>query len=222
MKTKFFVLLLLVTISSASAVTIAGWTFENGIDATGVQTPASVNPNATATVFALSSGSVSFFGGNAPTATTAISGIGWNVLDGVKWWEFTVAASSGFELDLSSLTFDDRASGTGATRWSVTVNGVPAASSQATHAAFSSNPMNTVSLSALAFQDLSSAVVKISGSGASGATGTWRLDNVSLNGEVAKKVLPVPDTGTTVALLILPLLGLCTLRRFAVPPPTRV
>lgn len=174
----------------ACAVSIANWTFE-----TSVQTPALVDPNATASSFTLSSGSISYVSGNAPSATTAISGTGWNVADGVKWWEFTVTANPGYAVNLDSLTFDDRASSTGPTSWSVTVNGISAVSGQSTHQAFSSSPMNTVSLSGLVFQGLNSANVKIFGFGASGSTGTWRIDNVTLSGTLIPSQA-VPETLT--------------------------
>ena len=167
---------------------IAQWTFE-----THVQTAASADANATASSFTLSSGTVSFVTGNAPTAPTAISGTGWNVSDGVKWWDFTVTANAGYLLDLTSLTFDDQKSSTGPADWSVTINGVVAASNQATHGAFSTSPMNTNGLSAIAFQDLTSADVRIFGFGASGSSGTWRLDNVTLNGNVTQ-IPSVPDS----------------------------
>jgi hypothetical protein len=172
---------------------IAQWTFE-----TSVQTPASAGPNITASSFTMSSGTASFVGGNAPTASTAISGIGWDVSDGGKWWDFTVTANAGYLLDLTSLTFDDRASGTGAAHWSVTINGVVAASGQSTHTAFSTDPMNAVDLNTLAFQDMTSADVRIFGYGATGPGGTWRLDNVNLNGAVAQ-ISSVPDSSPSLA-----------------------
>jgi hypothetical protein len=174
---------------------IAKWTFE-----TGVQTPALVDANATASTFTLSSGTVGFVAGNSPTAATAITGSPWNVSDGVKWWEFTVTAKTGYLLDLTSLTFDDRASSTGPMYWSVTINGITAISSQTTH-----NTFYTDSINLSAFQDMLSADVKIFGFGGSGSGGTWRVDNVILNGLVCS----VPDSIPAFAVLagILGLLG---------------
>ncbi|HKI70602.1 MAG TPA: hypothetical protein VKA67_13520, partial [Verrucomicrobiae bacterium] len=103
-----------------------------------------------------------------------------------KWWEFTITANSGYALDLASLTFDDRASGTGAADWSVAINGVMVVSDESTHDSFSASPMNTVTLNS--YQDLTSANIKIFGYGATGGSGTWRLDNVTLNG----MTVPVP------------------------------
>jgi hypothetical protein len=177
------------------------YTFE-----TQVQTPSSFDPLLAASNFNLSSGTVSFVAGNAPTATTAISGIGWNVADGAKWWGFTLTPDAGYALDLSSLQFDDRASATGPINWSVSVNGTAAISGQSSHASFSTSPMNTVDLTASAFQGLSSADVRIFGYNASGPTGTWRLDNVRLNGLV--KFVPEPHAYEIAAVACLALLGL--------------
>lgn len=207
MKNIWAILLCLAaTAAPICAVPIAQWTFE-----TNVQTPASTNPKASASSFTLSSGSVTYFSGNAPTATTGISGTGWNVSDGVKSWDFTVTANAGYLLDLSSLTFDDRASGTGATDWSVAINGVPVVSNQSTHSAFSTDPMNTVGWSATAFQNLTSANIEIFGYGAFGSTGTWRLDNVTLNGTVSA----VPDLLPSCLAAVMTLGPLVLLRRFA-------
>jgi len=76
---------------------IAQWNFGSG--ASGTQTAAVVDPNATATSFTVSSGSVNFYQGTPP-ADLAIGMIGWKVLDGDKWWIFTVTANAGYVLDL--------------------------------------------------------------------------------------------------------------------------
>jgi hypothetical protein len=188
MKIRILLLLSLAVAAIPSrAITISQWTFDGSI-----QTPASVDPNVTASNFTLSSGSVSFVQGN-PSSGIAISGTGWNVADGNKWWEFTVTANAGYTLNFTSLTFDDRVSSTGPTGWSVTINGITADSNQATHSAFSASPMNAVDLSAGAFQALTSADVRIFGFGASGSSGTFRLDNVTLDGTVVQ-IQSVPET----------------------------
>lgn len=175
-----------------NGVTIAQWTFEPE-----VQTPASVEPNTTASEFTLNSGAITYYSGNGPTAVNAIGGTSWTAAgpgaSDAKWWEFTVTADSGYVLNLASLTFDDQASGTGAAHWSVTINGIQAISDQSTHNSFASGPMNIVDLSAVGFQDLTAADIKIFGFGASGIRGTWRLDNVTLDGMVAP-VSSVPDS----------------------------
>jgi hypothetical protein len=179
MKIKMAISILVTAAIPAFGDTIANWTFDSDSP-----TATSVDPNATASSFTLSSGSVTYYKGN-PSTGQAIGGKGWNVSDGNMWWEFTVTADAGDVLNFKSLTFDDRASGTGPTDWSVTINGDPAGSSQSTHGSFSTD---TADLSAAEFQGLTSAEVKIFGFGATSSKGTWRLDNVSLN----RKTRPVP------------------------------
>jgi hypothetical protein len=170
------------------AAAISQWTFDGA-----VQTAASVDPNATASSFTLSSGGLTFPAGN-PNTGEAISGNAWRVADGVKWWEFTVSAEPGYLLNLNSLTFDDQRSTTGPTLWSVVVNGATVSSSQATHTTISSGH-DSVDLSTAAFQGLSSGVVKIFGFNGTGTSdsGTWRLDNVILNGTLTP-IQSVPET----------------------------
>ncbi len=175
---------------------IAEWNFGSG--ASDTQTAAVVDPNAAASNFVLSSGSITFPQGN-PTSGDAISGIGWDATSptaiGAQWWEFTVTANAGYVLDLTSLTFDDKKSTYGPVNWSITVNGL-AADSGNTHSSFSSTtPMNTASLSA--FQDLTTVDVMIYGFGATDSRGTWRLDNVALNGSV----IPVPSVPDSIPCL---------------------
>lgn len=180
--------LTLAATASSFATTIAQWNFDGS-----VQTAASVDANVTATTFAPSTGANSFVTGN-PNTGQAITATGWNVADGVKYWGFTVTANGGLVLDLSSLAFDDQRSGTGPTSWTVTINGITALSSQATHnGAFGGD---SVSLTGVSFQNLSAADVRIFGFGASGSGGTWRLDNVTLGGTVdrASTAPAVPDS----------------------------
>jgi hypothetical protein len=174
---------------------LVGYTFD-----TDVQTPASVDPLVSASDFNLSSGTVSFVQGN-PTSGSAVSGINWNVADGAKWWEFTLTPNAGYELNLSVLQFDDRASPTGPTNWSVSVNGNVVISEQTSHLNFTSSPMNTVDLTDPMFQGLSSAYVQIFGYDASGPVGTWRLDNVTLGGSVI--AVPEPHVSAVAAVACL-------------------
>lgn len=182
---------------------ISQWNFDSG--SVGTQAAAVMDLNATASSFNLSSGTVVFYQGNPPSGQ-AIGQTGWNVSDGVKWWDFTITANAGFLLDLATLTFDDQRSGTGPVNWSVTINGVSAASGQFTHTTFSTD---SITLPAGAFQDLPSAEIKIFGYGATSSAGTWRLDNVTLNG----MVLPVPDSMPSLAGLGCVLGLLAVLRR---------
>jgi len=158
-----------------------------------VATASSVDANATASSFTLNTGAATFVSGNPATGQAITGSSGWNGADGVKFWEFTVTANSGFALNLSSLTFDDQRSGTGPVTWTLVINGTTVVSSQATHTSILAGN-NSVSLSGLTFQNLGSVDVKISGFGATGGSGTWRVDNVTLNGTVDRAVASVPDS----------------------------
>ena len=152
--------------------------------------PVTSHPEILATEFTLSEGAVSFPGGNS--GGDAISGRSWNVSFGERWWEFQITPSNpGSLLDLSRLQFDDRASGTGPTGWQIAVNGMAVGEEMATHLEFSSNPMNEVDLDSPLFQDLESATLRIYGFGAAGSSGTWRIDNVFLDGSV--QAVPEPQ-----------------------------
>ena len=175
-----------VVTSSAYAVSIAQYNFDAS---TG--TASSVDANATASTFAPNTGSTTFSAGN-PSSGKAISSSGWTGADGAKFWEFTVTANSGFSLNLSSLTFDDQKSSTGPTSWTLVINGTTIISSQGTHTAIASGN-NSVNLTGL-FVNSSSVDIKISGFGGSNSDGTWRVDNVTLNGTVNRGTVSAPDS----------------------------
>ena len=161
-------------------------------------TPAVQNPLVSVSPFTLSSGSVSFPAGNE--STDAVSGKGWNLPAGAKWWEFTIEpVNPGDQLFLTGLTFDDQRSGTGPIEWSVAVNDFPVGGPRNTHDSFGDSPMNLANLSAASFQELSRAEIRIFGFGAPSAQGTWRLDNVILDGAVTA----VPEPGSTAILFTL-------------------
>ncbi len=208
MKTLLITLLAIAAIhASALAVPLSQWTFDAS-----TQSPALVDPKVTTSDFTVSAGAHSFVAGN-PSSGSAINASGWAIADGVKWWQFTVTAQTGHLLDLTALTFDQRASATGPTAWSLMINGIAAAIAQATSGAFSASPMHQIDLTAATFQGLGSAEVRIFGYGAGSSAGTWRLDNVSLNGAVVSAAQPVPDEGSTALLLMIPGLALWSVHR---------
>jgi hypothetical protein len=182
------VALILATTTFSYAASITQYNFDGS-----VATASSTAANVTASSFTLNTGSATFVGGNPSTGQAITGSSGWNGTDGAKFWEFTVTASSGFALNLSSLTFDDQKSTTGPGSWTLVINGVTVVSSQTTHTSILSGN-NSVNLSGIAFQNLGSVDVKISGFGASSASGTWRVDNVTLNGTVSPAVASVPDS----------------------------
>jgi hypothetical protein len=175
----------------------------------GVQTPDFKHSQVDVTSFTINVGTVSFPAGTAPTPGDSISANGWNGAAGTKRWEFTVTPAEGSLLNLSSFQFDDQRSASGPASWSVSINGIEAASAFPTHSEFSDNPMNMVDLSGGSFQGLESAVVSLYGFDAPGASGTWRIDNVALHGGVS----PVPEPSQYALLFSGTLVGFAVYRR---------
>ncbi len=130
------------------------------------------------------------FGFSTGSPGDAISGNGWNASD--RYWEFTVTANPGIALDLSSLSFDYRRSSTGPSGYEVTINGLNVSSGSMT-ATLTGNTFYPATVPISGFSTLSSAQVRIYGTGATGPSGTFRLDNVVLDG-LALRTVPEPST----------------------------
>lgn len=189
MKRIIWILGLTGGLAASTSADFVTYTFE-----TEVATPASPANGISGTSFAISVGTFNYASGCAPTAATAISDNDWRGGEGAKWWEFTVTPTAGGLLNLRELSFDDQRSGTGPAQWSVTVNGMTAAANQNTHAAFG---RSIVDLSGTSFQGLGSAAVRIYGYNGTSSSGTWRLDNVTLEGNVM--AVPEPSSWALLA-----------------------
>ena len=153
---------------------------------------------ANALVSAMSRGS----GLNAAAGSGAFSARSWSAnsaIDLTDYYRFSITPNDGFQLDLTSLELDERRSGTGIRQWSVRSN-LDNFASDLSPSPFSV-PDNTatrtaqsVSLGGGDFSRLRSAVeFRIYGYQAEGATGTWRIDNVKLAGQIA--LVPEPNSG---------------------------
>ena len=127
-------------------------------------------------------------------AAGAFSASGWTTgaaIDPGDFYSFTVTPAAGNAMNLSSLQLDERRSGTGIRRWSVrsSLDGF------ATDIAVFTVPDDTLTRTQLvslspAFHDLTTSVeLRIFGCQAEAAGGTWRVDNVTLIGDVSP-----PDT----------------------------
>jgi large repetitive protein len=98
-------------------------------------------------------------------------------------YEFNVPTNDG----PLTLTFDERASGTGPTLWGVDARAsaldafTPVVIDQMTTLAFAAYPMHTVDLSPAGIENSPDAMVRICGYAAGGAAGTWRVDNVRIS-----------------------------------------
>jgi len=152
-------------------------------------TPSQVDGNLSAGSFQRNTGNaVGYSSGNG--GGDAISGSGWTGVDSSndKYWEFTVTANAGVQLDLTQLDFDYRSTPTGPSNWELTINGALSGGGSLQN----DSSFQTVN-APLVLTGLDSAVVRISGFGASSSGGTWRMDNVMLDG-LAVATVPEPST----------------------------
>jgi uncharacterized repeat protein (TIGR01451 family) len=132
-----------------------------------------------------------FFQGN-PTSGYGINGKSWStstgpVTNSMSCWAFALTVSNGMHAGLSSFSFDDKASGTGPQDFVVQISQQSNFSSvifdsgtMTTHAAFTTTPMNTFTLSNTGLTG--TVYFRIYGYAATSAAGTWRLDNLNVQG----------------------------------------
>lgn len=217
MKTTLLTLLIAATVASASAVPLVTYSFSGAVGSE-VNFAADGQPaNATASPMTRGSGLT------ASAAADTFSASAWTIgssLDVNDYYAFSLTPVAGFTLTLTQLVLDERRSGTGIRNWSVRSS----LDSFASDLGLFSVPddtltrtFQTINLTA-AFADLASALeFRVYGYAAETAAGTWRIDNVKIEGST-KQVTntgQVPDTGATALLLSIPVLGLLTLHRFA-------
>jgi PKD repeat protein len=104
-----------------------------------------------------------------------------------SYFAFSLAVSNSYQAALSRFSFDDRASGTGPTKFDVQISTNTVFSSviydsgeKSAHTAFSTTPMNSFALSV---SNLTGTLYfRIYAYAAGGAGGTWRIDNVNVQG----------------------------------------
>ena len=138
--------------------------------------------NATASDISRGSG----VSGSASGGTFSSSGWSTGALLTVDYYEITLTPSSGFALNLTSLVFDERRSGTGIRDWEVrsSLDSYGASLGGGNVPDNTSTRTQTVTLGA-SFTGLASAVTfRIYGYNAEAAGGTWRVDNVNINGTI--------------------------------------
>lgn len=175
----------------ASAETIVSFNFENTPDFNVPQATAANITNISG--WSAASGTVASQNGNPGKAISIGS---WTATQTLGF-DFTVAPD--FQLDLTSVSFDERFGGTpGAgggprrafTHWNLSINGVKVADDVADLDA--QDPFDRW-LKTLNLTGLTGAVsVRFTGDGPYDPTGSWRVDNFSLLGSVPPIPAPVP------------------------------
>ncbi len=142
--------------------------------------PSVVHPAFEVGEMTLARGAVQFFAGNPGRA---MAGTQWH--EGDNYFQFVVAPPPE-GVELAGFSFDQNASGTGPTAWSVSIvddleSAEPEETEVASGATSTSFGNRAADLSALEERTQPFAM-RIRGSGASSAAGTWRIDNVTLTG----------------------------------------
>jgi hypothetical protein len=176
------------TASISSSGTLAYWSFDSS-----TPNPDVTGANVTVAPVTVSNvgGSLTYFAGN-PSTGEAIASSGFSTLTGppatnYSYFAFAVTATNGSQVNLSSISFDDRASSTGPTAFDVQISQqanfasvIYDSGAQTVHTAFTTTPMNTF---ALTNSGLTGTVYfRIYGYKAGGSGGTWRLDNLNIQG----------------------------------------
>lgn len=131
---------------TADAGIIVGWTFDDS-----TRNPAVTDAHVTASTFDSNDGSVTFAAGNPSTGKSIVDD-NWKTPG--NYFYFTVDPTSGFMLNLDSLTFDDMKESSLGTDYQISYRvgssgGFSPGGSGTIHSSFATTPMNTVSLSGI-------------------------------------------------------------------------
>ena len=170
--------------SNVVAQTLAQWNFDVNTTAT------TISANATMSTAAWSVGTMSFPAGHTTASTdNALSTTGFNTatINTAKYIQFSVTPNANYALVLNNVSFYDQKSGTGPTTWVLrsSLDGYAANLNTVTttNTPFSATP-NVVELG-LSFQNISTAVTfRLYAYGATSSAGTWRVDNLTIEGSV--------------------------------------
>ena len=178
----------------ASSGTLAYWSFDGS----------NANPNVTAPAILTSSVTVTNVGGSLtystgnPSTGQAVASSGFTQLAGppatnYSYFAFALTVTNAYQMSLTSFSFDDRASATGPTNFSVQVSQQPNFSStiynsgvQTSHFSSANPPVLGANSFTLTNSGLTGTIYfRIYGYKASNSAGTWRLDNFNVQGNVA-------------------------------------
>ena len=172
----------------SSSGTLAFWNFDGSNSA-----PVTVGANLSASVVtSVNANAITYFAGN-PGTGQAIAATGFSTAAGppttsTSAFTFSLTVSNGLQASLSSISFDDQRSGTGPTNFSVQVSQTANFSSviydsgvQTSHTAIATG----ANVFALSLSNLTGNIYfRVYGYKASASTGTWRIDNLNVQGSV--------------------------------------
>jgi hypothetical protein len=134
-------------------------------------------------------GALTYFSGN-PGQSIAASGFtptNGSPTSAYSFFAFSLTPAPGYQVNLSNISLDNRASSTGPTRFNVQISTNATFSSviydsgvQTARTSFSTTPMSTFALTNLGLTG--TVWVRIYGYAAGSSAGTWRLDNLNVQG----------------------------------------
>jgi hypothetical protein len=195
--------LMALSATASVAAPLGKYTFEG--DST--LAPSSVNSAIELSAFAHSSGAGTFVQGNLGSLNS-YSASGWNSnsLSSLQsFFQFQVTPKAANAVTLAQIMFDQRRSGSGPKNWvlrsSLDAFGTNLINSATPLAdAWNKDPV-TVTLPSQ-FENLTKGVTfRLYGYDAAGSTGTWRLDNVSIEGTVSPAASAVPTPAAIPAIV---------------------
>ena len=174
--------------SVTTSGTLAFWNFDGS-----TPQPSLVMTNIAASPVATSNtGSIQYFGGN-PSTGQAIATSGFSTSAGppatnTSCFTFSVIVTNGSVASLSSLSFDDQRSGTGPTAFTVQIShtanfssGIYTSAAQTAHTAIASGANSFP----LTLSNLTGTIYfRLYGYSAGSSGGTWRIDNLKVQGSV--------------------------------------
>ncbi|MCB0820090.1 MAG: hypothetical protein KDC13_05675, partial [Bacteroidetes bacterium] len=150
--------------------------------------PSTLDANLSSSSWATSSASFTSFAGSSGQALSI------NNSSGTPTYTLTFNVASGYTLDIASISFWRQRSTSGAQNWSMTINGGSTVASGTVPTSGANTGNQTIS----GYTGLSGTVtIVLNLSGASG-TGTFRLDDFTINGTVSSSgPLPEPSNHVT-------------------------
>jgi DNA/RNA endonuclease YhcR with UshA esterase domain len=179
------------------AQTLAQWDFDINTSAT------TSTANATVSTAAWSLGTMTFPAGNSGnSADKALSTTGFNAatINTNKYLQFTVTPHANYAMVLNSISFYDQKSATGPTTWvlrssldnytaNLNTSGVP-------NTLFSATP-NVVELG-INFQNINNSITfRLYAYGATSSAGTWRIDDLTIEGSLFDVSNPIINASKT-------------------------
>ena len=177
---RLMLLLLAALPLPVTASTVVQFDFDDGADGF-LNAPALTAPHLTAGEWSDTDKSLDSTIGNPGKAVIATKFDNGNTLG------FKLSVADGFQLSLDGYGFDQRASATGPTAWSLSIDKTPVATGATVFDNFAT------SSGALTIGGLRGDVaIDLYADGAGTSQGTWRIDNFQLQGEVTPLAAPLP------------------------------